>query len=59
MDAQIVDGAKKCLIVTQADSAKSTEISPGEYAILTNIICVQVKEEGGTGDSVLQSRSSN
>lgn len=46
MDAQIVDGARKSLIVKQAGSTKSTQISsPGEYAILTNIICVQVKEE--------------
>lgn len=56
-----VDGAEKCLIIVkQADGTKSTEIfPPGEYANLTNIICVQVKEEGGTGDIVLQSRSSN
>lgn len=60
MDAQIADGAEKCPIVKQADSTKSAEIFlPGEYAILTNIVCVQVKEEGGTGDVVLLSRSPN
>lgn len=59
-DAQIVNKAQKCLIVKQARSAKPTEIfSPGEYAIPSNIICVRVKEKGGTGDIVLQSRSSN
>lgn len=51
---------KSCLAVKQADRTKSTEIfCPGEYAMLPNIICVQIKEEGGTGDIVLQSRSSN
>jgi len=60
MGAQIVDGAEKHLIVKQADSTKPTEtFSPGEYAILTNSICVQVEAEGGTGDIVPQGRSSN
>lgn len=60
MDAQIADGAEKCPTVKQANSTTSTDVFfPGEYAILTNIICVQVKEEGGTGDVVLQSRSPN
>lgn len=45
-DAQIAKKAGKCLIVKQANSTKSSEIfSPGEYAILSNIICVQVKEK--------------
>lgn len=60
MDIQIVDGAEKCPIVKQTNSKKSHDIfSPGEYAILTNIVYIQAKEEGGTKDTVLQSRSSN
>lgn len=60
MVTQIVDGAEKCPTVKQTNSKKFHDIfSPGEYAILTNIVYVQAKEEGGTKDIVMESRSSN
>lgn len=39
---------------------ETTEIfCPGEFAVLTKTICVQVKEEVRTADALLQSRSSD